>query len=91
MELGSHRRDEEEGGGAGLSHLDRLSRCPLAPQQPILWTLSLTLCPKSELLATQVASHWLGLRLLNIVVPVLTDCLFGLYGWKCRDELLIGT
>ena len=48
-------------------------------------------CCKSKLRSTQVAWHWRGLHLLNIVVLAVADGLFGLYGSERWDELFIGT
>ena len=41
-------------------------------------------CCKRKLRSTQVASHWRGPHLLNIVVMAVADGLFGLYGSERR-------
>ena len=45
------------------------------------------ICGTRKLWNTQVASHWRGPHLLNIIVLAVADGLFGLYGSEHRDEL----
>ena len=82
------RRDQEQGGGAGLRKLD-LSFCFSCSSTAVLRTLSLWLCStqqlKQDLHRTLVATQWWGPHCLNIVVLVVVH---GLLGLLCQSAWL---
>ena len=84
------RRDQELGGGAGLGKLDNLllqlflSSC----STDITFVTVLRTAVEAAISEVhQVASHWRGPHLLNTVVLVMDDGLFGLCESGHADEL----
>ena len=84
-------REVELGSHSWVDHLAAALSC--SPNSCFSDTVFVTLfCTDVETpLSTQIASHRWGSHLLNTVVPVVADSLFGLYGSEHWDELLIGT